>query len=102
MMMCIYLTNTNYTVLDWHSRTPLIASILESSEKGASLTEIMYNSYMSHTQVQRFLTFLRSNGLLEFDDVRQLYKTTKKGEAFLEGYHKILKLLTDDMSKPFV
>lgn len=83
-------------LLDWQSRTPLIASILESATSGASLTEIMYNVYLSHSQVQKFLTFLKNSDLLEFDDVRHLYRTTKKGEAFLDGYRKILKFLTDD------
>lgn len=84
-------------MLDWQSRTPLIASILENAVNGTSLTEIMYNTYLSHDSVQKFLIFLRNSALLEFDEVRQLYKTTKKGEMFLDGYHNVLKLLTDDV-----
>jgi predicted transcriptional regulator len=78
------------------SRNDIIASILRSiREKGGlGITNIMYGSYLSYGQVDRFLKLLKENGLLHFDENIGRYKITELGLQYLELYEKM-----DDMLK---
>ena len=59
-------------------------------------THIMYKSNLSYTQLQKYLIFLVSTGLLEKENLGdvEFFKLTKKGDKFLKEYHQIKRLLT--------
>ena len=59
-------------------------------------TRIMYKSNLSYSQLQRYLAFLVSMGLLEKENVgdAEFFKLTEKGDEFLKEYLQIKKLLT--------
>lgn len=54
--------------------------------EGATKTKLMYRSYLSFPQLQRYLLLLLENDLLEGhgDAEQQIYKITEKGIRFLE------------------
>ena len=55
----------------------------------------MYKSNLSYSQLQRYLAFLVSMGLLEKENVggTEFFKLTKKGDDFLKEYQQIKRLL---------
>ena len=81
--------------MKYRSRTDVIASILNSAttEEGTLMTRIMYGSFLSFTQVKRFLRLLTENDLLDYDEINKVYKTTGKGLRFLVLYEKMDSLL---------
>ena len=72
----------------------VIANILAISVEGATRTEIMYGANLSFTLLDRYLTVLVKNGLLDkLEGKRQtLYVTSEKGRNFLSKYHEIQAL----------
>ena len=81
--------------MKYRSRTEVLASMLNSAtgEEGTLMTRIMYSSFLSFTQVKRFLKLLTENDLLEYDEINKVYKTTGKGLRFLVLYEKMDALL---------
>jgi predicted transcriptional regulator len=56
------------------SRNEIIAAILEIISKGGSTTtrtKITYGVYLSHTQLNEYLTFLLENNLISLRQQRQ-------------------------------
>lgn len=75
-----------------NSRTndEIIESILESANGGASITRIIYKSFLCHTQVKRYLNMLIVNDMMEYPPDNRMFKTSEKGLKFLR-LHKELK-----------
>lgn len=75
----------------YRNREEIIGSILESADKpeGMSKTRIMFNCFLSYTQLTEYLDHLVISGLLENDTVGKSYKTTLKGLDFLDLYNKM-------------
>jgi len=80
------------------TRLEIIFSILSMCRANSSArkTRIMYKSNLSYSQLQRYLAFLVSIGLLEKEKVEgaDFFKLTKKGDEFLKEYQQIKRLLT--------
>lgn len=70
--------------MKYRSRYEIIASILESATTGITKTKIMYNTFLSYTQMINYLKYLQENALLIFEEKTQIYKITKKGLGFLK------------------
>ena len=68
------------------SRLELTATILRVATEGMSSTKIMFNVYVSHTQLKEYLALLIHNGLLEYQKGKRIYLTTQKGLDFLHTY----------------
>jgi predicted transcriptional regulator len=68
------------------SRLELTATILRVAKEGMSSTKIMFNVYVSHTQLKEYLALLIHNGLLEYQKGKRIYLTTQKGLDFLHTY----------------
>jgi predicted transcriptional regulator len=75
------------------SRTEIVSDILDSANRGATKTKIMYTAFLSYIQLHEYLSVLIENNLIEYIDGTQTYKTTEKGLRFLKMYNKIRKLL---------
>jgi len=75
----------------YRNREEIIGSILETADKpdGMSKTRVMFNCFLSYTQLTEYLDHLTSSGLLDYDNVGKFYKTTSKGLDFLDLYTKM-------------
>jgi predicted transcriptional regulator len=72
----------------------VMASILHAAtEKWEYKTTIMNNAAVSHSQLIRYLAIAVERGLVEYSEVRDLYKTTQAGLVFLDKYAHLLRLL---------
>ena len=76
-------------------KSEIIASILRLLEdkNGMGFTKIMFCSYLSYRQVNRFIRLAVNNGLLNYDSVTRHYKITTRGLEYLGLYSKMEKLL---------
>jgi predicted transcriptional regulator len=74
-------------VMAQRSREETISLILQSAEKGATQTTLMYETYLSHDALKEYLVLLLKKGLLQYLAGEIKFKTTSKG----------LKLLPSDI-----
>jgi predicted transcriptional regulator len=72
--------------MKYRSRTDITSQILESANGGTSKTRIMYSAFLSYAQLKEYLSVLTENGLLEYEEGENKYKTTAKGLKFLTVY----------------
>ena len=75
--------------MKYRSRTDIVALILEAANSGITKTKIMYKAFLSYTQLKEYLATVEENGLLEYQEGEQIYKTTAKGIRFLKIYKQI-------------
>lgn len=75
----------------------IIADILEASKGKVRKTYLMYRCNLSFKQLENYLKLLLKRGLISAieDDGNNasLYKTTEKGEYFLETYRGLQGLM---------
>ena len=72
----------------------IMACILRSAiGKWEYKTTIMNNAAVSHSQLVRYLAIAVERGLIEYSEVRDLYRITNAGLVFLEKYSHLLGLL---------
>jgi predicted transcriptional regulator len=76
------------------SEIEVMASILDAATTNWEYkTIIMNNAAVSHSQLIRYLAIAVERGLVEYSEVRDLYKTTEAGLLFLNKYAHLLRLL---------
>ncbi len=85
--------------MKYRSRTDITAQILEAANGGVTKTKIMYKAFLSYAQLKEYLTVLIENGLLEYIEGEQIYRTTEKGNRFLTIYNQIGEYVTADVSE---
>jgi predicted transcriptional regulator len=85
--------------MKYRSRTDITAQILEAANGGVTKTKIMYKAFLSYAQLKEYLTVLIENGLLEYIEGEQIYKTTEKGTRFLKIYNQIGEYVAADVSE---
>jgi predicted transcriptional regulator len=76
-------------------RLYIIAEILEIAKGGSLKTQIMYRANLSFAQLNEYLSFLIKMKLLEIknENNKNTYRTTDKGEKYLEKYEDLANLL---------
>jgi predicted transcriptional regulator len=69
----------------------ILASILKVAGNRTLKTHIMYKANLSFRQLERYLNFLETNGLLArtMDDDTLMFQVTEKGNEFLKDYARI-------------
>jgi predicted transcriptional regulator len=83
------------------SEIEVIASILDAATTNWEYkTTIMNNAAVSHSQLIRYLAIAVERGLVEYSEVRDLYKTTEAGLLFLDKYAHLLRLLPKNTDLP--
>jgi predicted transcriptional regulator len=82
--------------MKYRSRSEIIAMILQSANKGATKTRIMYGAYLSYAQVKEYLEFLQSKDLLSYEEGTQLYRLTERGLRFLRAFDQISDMISVD------
>ena len=78
------------------SNIEIIADMLRVGENGAGKTEIMYSANMSYAQLQKYLGFLLSHGLIHKVEVGNpvvTYHVTEKGGELLRNINTIVEIL---------
>jgi len=85
--------------MKYRSRTDMTAQILEAANGGVTKTKIMYKAFLSYAQLKEYLAVLIENGLLEYIEGEQIYRTTEKGNRFLKIYNQIGEYVAADMSE---
>ena len=83
-------------------RLHILAEILKIAKDGSLKTQIMYKANLSFAQLNEYLSFLIRMGLLKIhnEERKKLYKTTVKGEKYLDSYEEISNLLGKGERKP--
>jgi predicted transcriptional regulator len=86
--------------MKYRDRTEIIALILTSASRmnGVLKTKIMYEAFLSFSQLEEYIGLLLRNGLLEHDRLKKTYKTTEKGLRPLEIYNSLHEMV--DSKKP--
>ena len=85
-------------IMKYRSRTEITVLILEAANGGATKTKIMYKSFLSYAQLKEYFTMLIENGLIEYEDGTQKYRTTEKGLRLLKIYNQIEELIPNTIS----
>ena len=83
----------------YRSKTEIISAILQTAGAGASITKIMYNSFLSYALVKKYIKFLIENQMLTYEENTHHYKTTEKGKRFIRMYGEINKLFNSKLNR---
>ena len=84
------------------SNNDIIKEILDAANDGggATKTKIMYQAFLSYAQLKEYLTELTETGLLNYHvDTRQ-FKTTEKGQRFLDTFNQISDVMKAQQQDP--
>ena len=80
----------------YRGKIEIIHSILENTQTHwKTLTSIMYENKMSHSQVKQYVAVLVSKELL-VEDIRKdkkMYAVTVKGQEYLSASRRLMSLL---------
>jgi predicted transcriptional regulator len=79
--------------MKYRGRTEIVATILEAANGRATKTKIMYVAFLSYNQLKEYLSVLKENNLIEYNEGTQTYKTTVKGLNYLKMHNEIGELL---------
>ena len=87
--------------MKYRDRTEIITLILASASRmnGVLKTRIMYEAFLSFSQVEEYIALLLRNSLLEHDDLKKTYKTTDKGLRLLELCNSINEIVDTKKTK---
>ena len=87
--------------MKYRDRTEIITLILASASRmnGVLKTRIMYEAFLSFSQLEEYVGLLLRNGLLEHDELRKTYKTTEKGLRLLELCKSINEIVDTKKTK---
>jgi len=81
--------------MKYRSRTEIASRILDAANSSSTKTRIMYKAFLSYAQLKEYLEMLTVNGLLEYQQTEETYKTTLKGRKFMELYDSMGELVVD-------
>jgi predicted transcriptional regulator len=77
----------------------MIHDILTITNGGATITQIMFKAYMSHSQVKSYLGELVEKGCLDRNSIDRKYRTTAKGRECLQAMDRMSEILTIDIRR---
>lgn len=80
--------------MKYRSRSDIITDILRVAIDGNTKTKIMYSAFLSFAQLKDYLSTLQENGLLEYNAVERVYKTTRKGAEFLKSNDQLTAMFS--------
>jgi predicted transcriptional regulator len=88
--------------LKYRSRNDIINEILDAANDGggATKTKIMYQAFLSYAQLKEYLTELIDNELLNYDVDSRQFKTTEKGQQFLDTFNQISDVMKAQQQDP--
>jgi predicted transcriptional regulator len=71
----------------------MVRDILTSANGGASISQVMFRAYTSHSQAKTYLGMLIENDYVEYDAVDRKYRTTAKGLDYLAAIQDLAMIL---------
>jgi predicted transcriptional regulator len=81
-------------MMKYRSRFKIASTILHGAlEANATKTRLMYGSFLSFAQINEYLGFLLSNGLLMKREETHTFAITEKGMRFLRVYEELADLV---------
>ena len=80
--------------MKYRSRTDIISQVLLAANGGTTKTKIMYSAYLSYAQLKEYLSVLLENGLIEYQQGEQKFRTTPKGLQFLKTYEHMGQMVS--------
>ena len=87
--------------MKYRSRVEITSNILRVAVTGrATKTRLMYGAFLSFTQINEYLKFLTSNGLIMTDPETHVYTLTEKGLQFLNLHDEMAKLVPEATPVP--
>jgi predicted transcriptional regulator len=78
------------------SKTDIVAAILRAAVNGNNLvgkSRIMYEAYLSWSQLEEYLSLLIAKDLIEYQKESHVYRTTEKGNHLLRLYNQLNELI---------
>ncbi len=78
------------------SNLEIIADMLRVGENGAGKTQIMYSSNMSYSQLEKYLSFLVSQGFItkiKVGNPSVTYQVTESGRKLLKSIDSVTEML---------
>ncbi|MDO8578878.1 MAG: winged helix-turn-helix domain-containing protein [Dehalococcoidales bacterium] len=78
------------------SNIQIIAEMLRTGENGAGKTKFMYNNNMSYTQLQKYMSFLITNGFIaevHVGNPKVTYQVTVSGSRLLKSIDSVTEIL---------
>jgi predicted transcriptional regulator len=88
--------------MNYRSRDDIISVILDAANGGGgglTKTKIMYQAYLSHSQMKERLSVLIESGLLGYDVYTLKFKTTEKGLRFLDTYNQMSDVMKTEQQQ---
>ena len=78
------------------SEIEIIREILSLAKNGTRKTRILYQTNLSYTQLQNYLSYLIDKDVLRLDNSNsiKIYKTTEKGLDVIENINKVIRDLS--------
>ena len=76
------------------SEIEILAQILNSAKNKVKKTNLLYSTNISYSNFLRYFNFLLDKGFIESKEGNpsgKFYRTTEKGDHFLESINTILK-----------
>jgi len=74
----------------YRSRSDIIRLLLNAANGGAATkTKLMYNAFISFNQLREYLSLLVENGLIQYEEGMNTYRTTEKGMRLLNIQNEI-------------
>ena len=89
--------------MKYRSRFDIVVALLQSAARGATKTKLMYEAFLSHSQVEEYLGFLQAKRLISLTEDNKHYLPTEKGLRFLDTYEKIkdvVSLMSEKAAPP--
>jgi predicted transcriptional regulator len=96
-----FIVSNNTMVMKYRSKSDITTAILESARSGSTKTKIMYNAYLSYSQVTEYIAFLQQNDLLSCEQGTNLYRPTEKGLRFMSMSQDLNELIVNAIPKHF-
>lgn len=85
---------TEHKKQHYRSRNEIIMHILESiGERGANQHKIMYGAMLSFIQMKTYLADLTTKGIISYNEYRQVWIVTTRGERWMQ----VNRVLRDEL-----
>jgi len=81
------------------NREQILASVLGSAISGATKTRIMYASFLSFRQLEKYLSYMLETRLVELDSRTGKYLTTSRGLEFLKHFEELQRIENNFIEK---
>jgi predicted transcriptional regulator len=98
-MLKIQFENLETPSLKYRSRFDIVGVMLQAAVRGATKTRLMYEAFLSHSQVEEYISFLLGKNLISLTADKKHYQPTERGLRFLSLYAEIKDAVTVEIAR---